>query len=179
MDEILRENSQNDNSQIDNNQSGIDSASTTSLLGEIIWLMGHSELHRGWPIGGIQQWVYPAIINRQFRIYRRNGKPHGYISWAWMSEDVEQQYILNTGSLLPEGWKSGERGWIIDFIAPFGDTREIVHDLKYKVFKDDVGRYLRVRPGEDTMHIHYVHGANAVRKDNPTVDLKAAEKRFG
>ncbi|WP_229753545.1 toxin-activating lysine-acyltransferase [Amphritea balenae] len=112
-------------------------------------------------------------------MYRNKGKPCGYVSWAWMSEAVEQKYILDTGSLLPEGWKSGDRGWLIDFIAPFGDTRRIVNDLKSNVFCDDVGRYLRVKPGSDTMQVKYVHGVNAIKTDNPTVDLKKAEQLFG
>lgn len=147
----------------------------SNLLGEIVWLMSHSALHSEWPIGGIQQWIIPALLHKQFRIYRRNGKPVGYVAWAWLSKEAEERYILNTSSLQPKDWQSGERGWIIDYLAPFGGTREIVNDLKNGIFKDDVGRYLRVKPGEDTMQIRYVHGANAVTKHNPTVDLKAAE----
>lgn len=150
----------------------------SNILGEIIWLMSHSELHREWPIGGIQQWVMPALLHKQFRVYRRNDKPFGYIAWAWLSKEVEERYILNTSTLHPKDWQSGRRGWIIDYLAPFGGTREIVRDLKNGIFKDDVGRYLRVKPGKDTMQIRYVHGANAVNKYNPTVDLKTAAKHF-
>ncbi|GGK55198.1 hypothetical protein [Amphritea balenae] len=33
-------------------QKTLNSSPVTEALGEIIWLMGHSELHRDWPIGG-------------------------------------------------------------------------------------------------------------------------------
>lgn len=122
--------------------------SNAALLGEIIWLLSYSELHREWPIGSIQQWVFPALLHNQFRVYRRDGKPRGYVSWAWMSKEVEEAYVLNTANLEPADWKSGQRGWLIDYVAPFGDT----------------------------MHIRYLHGAKAIDKardwdNNPTVEL--------
>jgi len=151
--------------------------SNASVLGEIVWLLSYSKLHRDWPIGSIQQWVLPAIYHGMFRLYRQNGKPHGYVSFALLSKEVEEAYVLNTSTLRPEDWKSGERGWIIDFVAPFGGAGKIAYDLKYNFLKDRVGRYLRVRPGSDTGYIKYLHGADyAGRGDdeeiNPTVRLK-------
>ena len=148
-----------------------------TLLGEIIWLLGYSDLHQSWPIGSIRQWVIPALHHNQFRLYRRDGRPRGYVSWAWMSKDVEQRYVLDTPSFRLEDWKSGEHAWIIDFVAPFGDAREILRDLKYNLFADEVGRYLRVRPGSKTMQIRYAHGVNARTKArnpkyNPPVILE-------
>lgn len=151
--------------------------SSASVLGEIVWLFCHSKLHQNWPIGSIQQWVLPAIHNGFFRLYRQNGKPHGYVSWALLSKEVEEAYVLNTASLHPDHWKSGDRGWIIDYVAPFGGAGRIAYDLKYNLFKDKVGRYLRVKPGTDTAFIKYLHGAEMAEqaKDhtfNPTVELK-------
>jgi cytolysin-activating lysine-acyltransferase len=150
--------------------------SNATILGEIVWLLSYSNLHQDWPIGSIQQWVLPALLHNQFRIYRRSGKPRGFVSWAWMSKDVEEAFVLNTSSLRPGDWKSGNRGWIIDFVAPFGDAKAIAHDLKYNIFPNDVGRYLRIKKGSDTIQIRYLHGANAVAKSkdpkyNPTVEL--------
>ena len=150
--------------------------SNATILGEVVWLLSYSQLHRDWPIGSIQQWIVPALLHNQFRIYRRAGKPKGFVSWAWMSKSVEEAYVLDTSSLRPVDWKSGERFWIIDFVAPFGDAKDIARDLKHKVFPDGVGRYLRIKPGSDTMHIRYIHGANAVTKSkdpnlNPAVTL--------
>ncbi|MGB0782042.1 MAG: toxin-activating lysine-acyltransferase [Marinomonas sp.] len=161
-------------------QDVINSGSTMSnaaVLGEIVWLLSHSSLHQDWPIGSIQQWVFPALIHNQFRIYRRGGKPRGFVSWARMSKEIEEAYVLDTSSLRPDGWNAGDRIWIIDFVAPFGDTKEIARDMKTNVFPNDVGRYLRIKEGSDTMHIRYLHGINALSKSkdpsyNPAVELK-------
>lgn len=152
------------------------SMSNAAVLGEIVWLLSHSSLHQDWPIGSIQQWVFPALVHNQFRVYRRNGKPKGFVSWARMSKAVEEAYVLDTSSLQPDGWKAGDHIWIIDFVAPFGDAKEIARDMKTNVFPNDVGRYLRIKEGSDTMHIRYLHGINALSKAkdskyNPTVEL--------
>lgn len=156
-----------------NNESTMSNA---AILGEIVWLLSHSSLHQDWPIGSIQQWIFPALVHNQFRVYRRNGKPRGFVSWARMSKEIEENYVLDTSSLRPDDWIAGDRIWIIDFIAPFGDIKEIARDMKCNLFPDDVGRYLRVREGSDTMHIRYLCGINAFSKlkdpkYNPAVEL--------
>ena len=150
---------------------------SAAVLGEMVWLYLISEMHRAWPVGSIHQWLLPALMHRQYRIYHKGKKPVGLVTWAWMSREVEEAYVRNVRSLRPDGWKSGDRGWILDYIAPFGDAFRIGEDLKNSVFANDMGRYLRVRKGSDTMKISYLHGIRrlADAKDhsmNPTVELK-------
>ena len=153
-----------------------------SMLGEIVWLMAHSKLHQEWPIASIFQWVMPALMYKQCRLYRRNGRPVAYVAWARMSKEVEEAYVLNPKSLQPKDWTGGDRGWLVDWIAPFGDSASVIQDLREGIFKDEVGRALRVKPGSDEMQIIYLHGANATakaqdEKANPTVDLEGAARR--
>lgn len=153
-----------------------------TMLGEIVWLMAHSPLHKGWRMASIFQWVVPALMHKQCRLYRRDGRPVAYVAWARMSKEVEEGYVLNPRSLNPKDWTSGERGWIVDWIAPFGDSALVMKDLREGLFKDEVGRALRVKPGSDEMQIIYIHGAQATAKAqdpvlNPPVDLEGASKR--
>lgn len=65
----------------------------------------------------------------------------------------------------------------MDWVAPFGGSKEMAYDLKHNLFPNDVGRFLRTKTGDDTLRIFYVHGVNAVEKArdiiaNPTVILK-------
>lgn len=153
-----------------------------AMLGEVVWLMAHSKLHRDWPIASIFQWVLPALVHKQCRLYRRNGRPIAYVAWARMTKEVEESYVLNPRSLNPEDWVGGDRGWLVDWIAPFGDSAFVMKDLREGLFKDEVGRALRVKPGSDEMQIIYIHGANATAKAqdpnlNPAVDLQGAAAR--
>jgi cytolysin-activating lysine-acyltransferase len=150
--------------------------SNLSLLGEMSWLYSQSPLHKNWPMSSIVQWLVPAILTGQMRMYRKSGKPHAFVTWARLSKEVEERYVMNTSSLQPKDWTSGDRIWLMDWVAPFNNTIEIAHDLKHRVFPNDVGRFLRMREGDDTLRIFYVHGANALEKSknrhlNPTVQL--------
>ena len=138
--------------------------SNATILGEIVWLLTKSKLHREWAIGSVDQWIMPALLHQQFRLYHDNGKPVGYVAWAHMSKDVEQAYVKNTRMLNPDDWKSGNRLWFIDFITPFGHARQVTRDLKSNVFPNDVGRVLRWRQGSDTLSIFYVHGRDAIKQ---------------
>ncbi|WP_284262152.1 toxin-activating lysine-acyltransferase [Roseicyclus amphidinii] len=150
--------------------------SATAMLGEMVWLYSMSELHRKWPMCAIHQWLMPAIMHKQFKLYHRGRKPVGLVTWAWMSKEVEDAYVRNVRSLHPKDWNSGDRGWILDYVAPFGDALRIGEDLKSTVFADNMGRYLRVKKGSDTMRISYLHGTKRLKdaadhSQNPTVQL--------
>lgn len=162
--------------------SSLPESTNMTMLGEVVWLMAHSKLHKGWPMASIFQWVVPALMHKQCRLYRRDGRPVAYVAWARMSKEVEEAYVLNPRSLKPKDWTSGERGWIVDWIAPFGDSALVVRDLREGLFKDEVGRALRVKPGSDEMQIIYIRGAQAYAKAqdptlNPPVDLEGASLR--
>lgn len=153
-------------------------SSNLEVLGEMCWLYSQSNIHRDWPVASIQRWLLPAILTRQMRVYRKNGKPHAFVTWAYLSKEVEESFVMNTASLQPKDWKSGDRIWLIDWVAPFGGTHEMTRDLKHNVFPNDVGRFLRMKEGSDTLRIFYVHGANALdkardRSADPAVQLVA------
>ena len=58
-----------------------------------------------------------------------------------------------TTKLRPQDWKSGDKLWVVEVIAPFGGAEEMVKDLKEKVFP--------------TRQIHYL----AVNKDGKQVKV--------
>lgn len=157
--------------------------SNLEILGEMCWLYSQSRIHRTWAMGSLQQWLLPAILTRQMRMYRKNGKPHAFVTWARLSQEVEEAFVLNTSSLQPKDWQSGDRIWFIDWIAPFGGTREMTRDLKVNVFPNDVGRFLRMKEGSDTLNVFYVHGVNAIEKSgnrslDPAVRLQPDREKL-
>jgi cytolysin-activating lysine-acyltransferase len=137
---------------------------TFTLLGEITWLMSRSPLHREWPIGSINQWAAPALLTKQFRLFKSNGKPVAYVSWAYLSEEVESQYLKNTGNLKPDQWQSGDQLWSIDFIVEPGFVRSVFSDLRNTTFANSIGKSMRWREGSNTLQVYYLHGKNAVPK---------------
>lgn len=149
----------------------------STLLGEITWMMMHSELHKDWPISSIMQWAVPPLLNKQCRVYRQGARPVGYVSWASLSEEAETKFASDPTSLQPVDWTSGKRLWFVDWIAPWGGTWAMTKDLKNNVFPNDVARFMRWKADSDTLNIFYLHGANAVaqardHEENPAVKFE-------
>lgn len=105
--------------------------SNAETLGHIFTLLAQSKLHRSWRVIEIERYVVPALQHRQYRLfYDKSGKPFGYVSWAWLTKEVEDRYLAGGYMLQPVDWTGGDRPWIIDWIAPRGGTRFIIRDLR-------------------------------------------------
>lgn len=103
-------------------------------FGASVWLWVHSPLHRDAPLHSLPTLLLPIIECQQYVLVAHQNKPVFFFSWAWLSEDAEARYLTKPALLMPEAdWRSGERFWICDWIAPFGHTadmrRLILHDL--------------------------------------------------
>ena len=133
----------------------------SAVLGEVVWLYSISPLHHDWKISTIHRWIIPALRQKQYRIYHRGSKPIGFVSWAFLSEQVAGTYIDSPNSLRPQDWQSGDKRWFIDFIAPFGDTKEIIRDLR-KRFPNETGNALRVKPDKKGSRVMQVTGLKAL-----------------
>jgi hemolysin-activating ACP:hemolysin acyltransferase len=115
--------------------------SNTSLLGETAWLMLRIEERRRWHVWDFARLVMPAIGQQQFRLYYHAGVPIAYVSWAFLSADAETRFIADPTSLRPEDWRSGDRAYIVDFVAPVGTLAKIGPLLR----RDPLLRAQRIR----------------------------------
>ena len=120
----------------------------SSVLGEIVWLMSQSPLHKRFYIEDLEWFVMTPALLQQFRLYYAQDRPLGVVLWGTVSEDVEKNLTEGTTKLRPQDWKSGDKAWIVEIIAPFGGADEMVKDLKKKVFADRELKYLSVEDGE-------------------------------
>ena len=71
-------------------------------------------------------------------------KPIGVAFWATVNEEMEERLAAGTSRLRPQDWKSGDRLWVVEVIAPFGGAEEMVKDLKAKVFAEREMKFLAV-----------------------------------
>ena len=131
------------------------------LLGEVVSLMLASNLHRDYLVNDIGSVFLPPIDWNQFRIYHQGERPIAFVSWAWLSEEVEHAYLHSDRNLTPNDWNSGSNGWIIDFIAPFGHATKIVSDLRTLIFPNVRGKAMRVKENGHVKGLIKLHGINA------------------
>ena len=66
------------------------------------------------------------------------------VLWATVSDEVEANLMAGTTKLRPQDWKSGDKLWVVEVIAPFGGAEEMVKDLKEKVFPTKAVHFLAV-----------------------------------
>jgi cytolysin-activating lysine-acyltransferase len=109
-------------------------------FGQVVWLLSQSPLHRDLKVRDVAEVFLPAIVARQFRIFRlgegalasSDGSqtldgiqagiettPLGVAVWATLSLEAEAR--LEAGDRLkPEDWTSGDRTWLVEMVVPFG-----------------------------------------------------------
>ena len=109
--------------------------SASTDLGYVTYLMSRSAAHRGWSAARIMDLVLPALASRQIRVYCDDkGAPMGVVIWAFVDRAAEP--ALREGRLPSEAsaFRSGDRLWILQFIAPFGGARSMIRELRSNVF---------------------------------------------
>ncbi len=114
-------------------------------LGEIVWLMTRSPLHKHLKLADLEWLLMPAILMNQFRLFRAGEQVVGLALWAYITP-AQAEEMGKTGRLSAEDWRHGtdvlqlvkdqQSGkqvappepalkdgevelWLVDFIVPF------------------------------------------------------------
>jgi len=128
-------------------------------FGSAAWLWMHSRAHRDAPLHTLSSLLLPALKQRQFVLASENGKPVFYLSWANLNEEAERRYLRNPPVCMPQDdWASGDRMWILDWVAPFGHSRTMSRLLKQRLFSNRCARALYHRRGHRGLRILTFHG---------------------
>ncbi len=118
-----------------------------SVVGEACWLLSQSVLHRyNFYIADIEWMVMPPVINGQFKLFHSGKKPAALALWAYVSDEVQGKLEKGLGRLTPKDWNSGDHLWLIDLIAPYGHSDELISDLKKTSFAGKTFKYHRTSP---------------------------------
>ena len=118
-----------------------------AALGEIAWLLSQSPNHRHALFLGDLEWlVMPPLTLAQYRLFYANNRPVGVAFWAFVSEPVEQR-LAGGGRLGANEWRSGDRVWLVEIVAPFGGQDRMLTDLQQTALADRKFRYVRLQPG--------------------------------
>jgi len=95
------------------------------LLGPALWLFARDPMRRFTFVADIDWRLLPPLVLDQCKLYSREGLPWAFVTWAWVSEAVEQRLRSSAPLIAPHEWKGGDRLWFIDVVAPFGDAPAI------------------------------------------------------
>ena len=106
----------------------------TAALGAAAYLAMHSSVHRSWSLADAERLFVPPIAAGQCSLYVLDGRYIGFVSWAYLSDEVGGAFLAGQTKLQPDHWTAGHTPWIIDLIAPFGRVREMVAHLRTEIF---------------------------------------------
>jgi cytolysin-activating lysine-acyltransferase len=126
----------------------------SAVLGEVVWLLTQSAQHKqAFFLGDLEWMVMPPIILQQFRMFYAKDRPLGVVLWAFVNDEVEARLLSGSARMRPQDWKCGDKLWIVEVVAPFGGTDEMLKDLKAKVFKDREVRFRAVEGGKGVARV--------------------------
>ncbi len=114
------------------------------VLGEITWLLTQSPVHKQMFVGDLEWFAMAPVLLEQFRIFNGPQHPVGVALWARVGEETEARLEAGAHKLRPDEWKSGERPWMIELVAPFGGQDEMIADLGKAVFANEPFKFHRL-----------------------------------
>ena len=123
------------------------------VIPEVLWLLTQSPQHKFMFLADMEWYFLPPFRHRQFRVFHKDKAPIAFVSWAYVSAEVEDRLKAGAVRLKPEDWRSGDNLWLIDLCAPFGGGEYILKELREKVFKGQKVKTLQPAPDGSGMAV--------------------------
>lgn len=138
----------------------------TEAFGAATWLWMHADTRRELPLQWLSALLLPAIEHRQFLIASSERHPVFYLSWASFNEDAERRYLQGPPQAIAAAdWISGDRLWLIDWIAPFGHSAELARLLARQLFANQWARTLYHRGNDRGFKVKTFRGSAIDRRE--------------
>jgi cytolysin-activating lysine-acyltransferase len=145
-------------------------ASDAESFGSAVWLwMQAAKLHDR-PLYALDRMLLPAIQLGQYVLVMEiddagTKRPIAYLGWANLSAEAEAQYVISPiTSLTREDWNSGDRMWLIDFVAPFGNASKL-HAASKPLFAKASARFMYHRSHERGVRVGHLVGTHVTSQD--------------
>jgi cytolysin-activating lysine-acyltransferase len=116
------------------------------ILGAVIQLVQHSELHRYYSLGSFTCRFGTAIKRNRFRcLENERGDMLAFCAWTFITDDTLDR-VLNQGhDPQPDEWCEQGTLFFKEFIAPFGHAKLLVSDVRKHIFSNYAGRAYGLR----------------------------------
>lgn len=95
------------------------------LLGPALWLFARDPMRRFTFIADLDWRLLPPLVLDQCKLYSREGIPWAFVTWARVTDAIDQRLRSAAPVVAPHEWRSGDKLWLIDVVAPFGDAAGI------------------------------------------------------
>jgi cytolysin-activating lysine-acyltransferase len=117
-----------------------------AVFGQVVWLMMNMPQYRHVFLTDLEWMVLPPIKLNQYRLFRVGNHVVAFAAWAYLSEAAEARLQEPNPRLAPADWKSGDRLWLIDLHAPFGQQELALKELRETALKGKIFKMHRWTP---------------------------------
>ena len=117
-----------------------------AVFGQVVWLMMNMPQYRHVFLTDLEWMVLPPIRLNQYRLFRASNHIVAFAAWAYLSEAAEARLQEPNPRLAPGDWKSGDRLWLIDLHAPFGQQELALKELRETALKGKAFKMHRWTP---------------------------------
>ena len=128
-------------------------------------LLAKSPYHQQHKLGDyFRTEILPALWTNQVRFYvTKDFVPTAMVTWAWLNGDVERDVHETGRALFHEEWNCGKRLFCNDWITPYNNIREVLHDMTHNIFPDEAATSLRRNSDGTVRRINRWTGVNLRR----------------
>jgi cytolysin-activating lysine-acyltransferase len=127
------------------------SAAMERMLGGVVLLMTRSKSHRRFTLSDVEAQILPPLVLRQARVLKAKNGLAGFVSWAFVSPEVEMQLVSRWPRLIPPDWRSGEQAWIIDLVGPPKAAAALLDSVRRGPLSSRTVKFRRTRDGGDVV----------------------------
>jgi len=137
-------------------------AHALKVLPAVLELLETSPLHYLHGVEFLFNRIFPSLLNGQFRLLVKEGKPVAFVNWAWLSDAVSEKFSHYGHQLGPTDWRGGDNLWFVEIVARDGMMQPLIRDLQHAVFTPGTrGRWVRVGPSGE------LKGVGEIRMPGP------------
>lgn len=97
-----------------------------------LFLFNQSDAHLRYSLSEFNAYFVFPLLHDKARIFYDGDKPIGLVTWVWLTDDEAQGLLDSTWSPSEETYArdEGDQLWGIEFIAPYGHTRQIMRSMR-------------------------------------------------
>jgi len=117
---------------------------------DALGLVCRSTSHQHYTVDDLQSYILFPYNHNKLRVYYEDGLPIGLVTWAWLSPERANDFLLGKVDLEEEDYvlekTEGYQLWGIEFISPYKKARKIMPELRKECllrYGPELGRFRR------------------------------------
>ena len=130
-----------------------DLARALRLLAPVLELYESSPLHFIQPVQMLFDRVFPSLLNGQFRLLVKNGRPQSFLNWAWLTPQLSAELLAGRPAIGPDEWQSGNELWFMEIVAREGTLDAAIRDAQAQFPPGTRARWMRIGPSGEVQGV--------------------------